>query len=125
LRIFVFVPSCLERGNASLTRIRPRHKKGMPLQSATLFHDALRGLRFLHAYGWVHGNVKPNNIGVLTHPLRAVLLDLGQMAPLAAGTKRAATPGCGGTVNYLSLEREMDECDHGIDIWPWGLSDTS
>ena len=88
--------------------------------SFTLFHAALRGLRFLHAHGWVHSDIKPHNIGVLTQPLRAVLLDLGQMAPLARGTKCGATPGCA-AVNYLSPEREMDEYDYGIDVWPMGV----
>jgi serine/threonine protein kinase len=93
----------------------------MSLQSATLFRDALRGLRFLHAHGWVHCDIKPQNIGVLTHPLRAVLLDLGQITKLALGAKLGATPGCAGTINYIPPEREMDEYDHGIDVWPMGV----
>jgi serine/threonine protein kinase len=93
----------------------------MSLDSVTLFHDALRGLRFLHSHGWVHLDIKPHNIGVLTNPLRAVLLDLGQLSTLPAGYTLAATPGCTGTINYLSPEQEIDEYDHGADIWPMGV----
>ncbi len=93
----------------------------MSLESVTLFHDALRGLRFLHSHGWAHLDIKPQNIGVLTHPLWAVLLDLGQLSPLSVGHRLKATPGCAGTINYLSPEREMDAYDHGADVWPMGV----
>jgi serine/threonine protein kinase len=93
----------------------------MSLESVTLFRDALRGLRFLHSRGWAHLDIKPQNIGVLTHPLRAVLLDLGQLSVLPIGYTLTATPGCAGTINYLSPEREMDEFGHGADVWPMGV----
>ncbi len=103
----------------------PSGSRGISLDSVTLFHDALQGLRFLHSHGWAHLDIKPHNIGVLTHPLRAVLLDLGQLSTLPVGYTLTATPGCTGTINYLSPEREMDEYDHGADIWPYTLPSVS
>lgn len=98
-----------------------RAHHGITAQAITFFCDALRGLRFLHTQGWIHRDIKPQNIGILMHPARAVLLDLGQLTKLEHGAKLPASPGCGGTVGYLSPEREMEEHDHGVDIWPMGV----
>lgn len=58
-----------------------------------------RGLAALHAAGWVHGDVKPENVR-LDAEGRAVLVDLGFARP--AGAKEAPL----GTPGYLAPERE-------------------
>ncbi|KAI1133652.1 kinase-like domain-containing protein [Nemania abortiva] len=96
--------------------------RGMSMKAATILHDALLGLKFLHENGWLHRDIKPQNIGVtLGSPPRAVILDVGQANVLALGTKFQATPGRGGTLGYLAPEREMSYYDHGADIWPMGV----
>lgn len=42
-----------------------------------IFHDILCGLNELHSRGLVHGDIKPGNILVDMHPVKAVLGDLG------------------------------------------------
>lgn len=90
--------------------------------AAIIFRDVLLGLEFLHKNGWLHRDIKPQNIGVtLGSPPRAVILDVGQAEVLALGIKLQATPGQGGTLGYLAPEREMSHYDHGADIWPMGV----
>lgn len=90
----------------------------MSIEAAAVFRDALLGLKFMHNHGWVHCDIKPHNIGVISG--RAVLLDVGQAQFLRSGFTLPAQPGRGGTVNYLAPEREMTEYNHAVDIWPMG-----
>ncbi|KAI5865840.1 kinase-like domain-containing protein [Durotheca rogersii] len=93
--------------------------KGMAIEAAAIFRQALLGLKFMHDNGWVHGNIKPSNIGVVSRG-RAVLLDLGQAQYLGSDDMSPARPGIGGTLNYLAPEREMIGYDHSADIWSMG-----
>ena len=58
-----------------------------------------RGLAAMHAAGWVHGDVKPENVR-LDAEGRAVLVDLGFARPAGADEAPLGTPG------YLAPERE-------------------
>lgn len=89
-------------------------------ENAKFFCEALRGLRFLHSKGWMHGDMKPQNIGIAHNPLRAVLLDLGSAREVhgAAGSTQLRP---GGTIPYLSPEREMYDCGKPADIWAMGV----
>lgn len=93
----------------------------MTMVAATLFRDALLGLQFLHTHEWLHGDVKPQNIGIVGTPPRAVLLDLGSAIQADSKSHISATPGRGGTVHYLAPEREMQGYDHLADIWGMGV----
>src|ERR1700733_10951412 len=92
----------------------------MHVTAASVFRDALQGLKFLHDNSWLHGDVKPDNIGVTGTPPRAVLLDLGGALNIRGRTRLPATPGVGGTVGYLAPEREMQGFDQTADIWAMG-----
>ncbi|MEC8511334.1 MAG: AAA family ATPase [Planctomycetota bacterium] len=59
-----------------------------------------RGLAAMHAAGWVHGDVKPENVR-LDAEGRAVLVDLGFARPAGAEEAPLGTPG------YLAPEREL------------------
>ncbi len=87
---------------------------------AALFHDALLGLQFLHANHWLHGDIKPQNIGIIGAPPRAVLLDLGSAMRLELDALIPPTPGRGGTIWYLAPEREMQAYNHLVDVWAMG-----
>lgn len=89
-------------------------------ENAKFFCEALRGLRFLHSKGWMHGDLKPQNIGIAYNPLRAVLLDLGS-AREVHGAAESSQPRPGGTIPYLSPEREMHDCGMPSDIWAMGV----
>lgn len=93
----------------------------MSKEAAIIFRDALLGLEFLHINGWLHRDIKPQNIGVIpSNPPRAVLLDIGQAAFLKNNLLEGL-PGNGGTINYLAPEREMSAYDHGVDVWSMGI----
>ncbi len=72
--------------------------------------DALEGINFLHCHGWLHGNLKPANVGI--YHGRAVLLDLDSAYELELGRKPSKTPGSGGTIGYLAPERKMEYLNH-------------
>ena len=93
----------------------------MSIEAATIFRDALLGLEFLHNNGWLHRDIKPQNIGVLPgNPPRAVLLDIGQ-AKFLKDRLLECVPGKDGTINYLAPEREMSAYDHAVDVWSMGI----
>jgi serine/threonine protein kinase len=91
----------------------------MKIKALQLFYDALLGLDFLHSHGWLHGDIKPANIGI--DGRRAVLLDIGGAVKLGPGEKVAPTPGRGGTVWYLAPERELQPYDKLVDVWAMGV----
>jgi serine/threonine protein kinase len=88
-------------------------------QAVQLFYDALQGVHFLHTHFWMHGDIKPANIGIDGN--KAVLLDLGSAIQLNPGLKVQATPGQGGTIWYLAPERELRPYDHAVDMWAMGI----
>ena len=83
-----------------------------------LLYDALLGVNFMHKNGWLHGDLKPGNIGVRGTG-EAVLLDLGGATWVPAGT--SLKPKIGGTPGYLSPERDLEQLDASADIWSMGL----
>jgi protein kinase-like protein len=92
---------------------------GMKDKALLLFYDALQGLNFLHSHYWLHGDIKPANIGIDGH--RAVLLDIGGAVLRRPGEKVPPTPGRGGTVWYLAPERELQPYDKLVDVWAMGV----
>src|SRR5690348_8918984 len=79
--------------------------------SRALLEDILGATDFLHRNGWLHGDLKPDNVGIRTWSREAksiVLLDLdGAQKSPAPGKQHPAEPGTGGTIGWLSPEREM------------------
>ncbi|KAI0570547.1 serine/threonine protein kinase [Pyrenophora tritici-repentis] len=84
-----------------------------------LMKEMLQGAEFLHENGFVHGDVKPQNVGLSGG--QAILLDVDGAVKLDQGKKLNPTPGSGGTVGYLAPEREMYPYDHTVDIWAIGV----
>ncbi|KAL8905547.1 MAG: hypothetical protein Q9207_002573 [Kuettlingeria erythrocarpa] len=95
--------------------------KGMTMEAAIVFRDALVGLRFMHDGHWLHHDMKPTNIGLVGSPLRSVLLDVGTSARIQLGMALQPEPGTRGTVGYLAPELELKEYDFSIDIWAMGV----
>ncbi|KAI0453499.1 kinase-like domain-containing protein [Xylaria acuta] len=96
--------------------------KGMTIETAITFRDALAGLQVMHNGGWTHRDLKPTNIGVVGTPARAVLLDVGTSAYLRHGTTIKPNPGAVGTIGYLAPELELEDYNHSIDIWAMGVT---
>jgi serine/threonine protein kinase len=94
-------------------------RKTGSLQSARLLRELLEGLHFLHSHSWLHGDIKPDNIGISkTH---AIILDVDTIVSLPPNQTLSPTPGSGGTISYLAPEREMLEYDHAVDVWAAGV----
>ncbi|KAL8313033.1 hypothetical protein RB593_007307 [Gaeumannomyces tritici] len=98
--------------------------KGMPVAAGRVFRDALMSAKILHDWGWLHGDLKPANIGVIgasSAQQRAVLLDVGHAVHLGPGSSLRPRPCTGGTLDYLAPEREMENYDYAVDIWGLGI----
>ncbi|KAL9621083.1 MAG: hypothetical protein Q9160_004468 [Pyrenula sp. 1 TL-2023] len=94
-------------------------QKAISSEAMALFFSALLGVNFLHSNGWVHADLKPANIGI--HGNRAVPLDIGNATRLDLGQHCPGRTGLGGTVHYMSPERELTRFDHFADVWSMGV----
>ena len=101
-------------------RLYHRSKK----MTATLL-DILGAVNFLHTNCWIHGDIKLDNIGIRNwneaHP-SIVLLDLdGALKCPRRDHVFEANPGTGGTIGWLSPEREMTGFAQVTDVWGVGV----
>jgi serine/threonine-protein kinase len=69
------------------------------LDAVDIFRQVAKGLAFMHERGFVHADMKPNNI-VVEEGNRARIIDLGQSCP--AGTVK---PRIQGTPDYIAPEQ--------------------
>ena len=79
----------------TLEKYRPRHQ----LEVCTIFDQAAEGLEAMHTAGFVHADIKPNNIMVVPQ-FGAKLIDFGQSCK--AGTVKARIQG---TPDYIAPEQ--------------------
>ncbi|TLS23446.1 uncharacterized protein PpBr36_05785 [Pyricularia pennisetigena] len=100
---------------------KTRSWNGMKREEAQLFRSLLLQVKVLHDRGWLHGDLKPGNVGIIGTPQRAVLLDIGNAKHLRPGCRLDPTLGSGGTIGYIAPEREMESYDRSIDIWSLGV----
>lgn len=90
----------------------------------TMTLSLLEALEFLHSHKWIHGDVKPNNVGVREwngNHASIVLLDTEDAIYVPGGYARS-TPGTNGTVGWLSPERELDQFNATTDVWGVGIT---
>lgn len=90
-----------------------------------LLEQVLKGLVCLHAQNWVHRDLKPTNLGVVSiDPPKAVILDLGTVYHVEGDEVVSGIrpqPGHIGTVMYLAPEMEFERYNERVDIWAFGL----
>ena len=93
---------------------------------ARLFHDAALGVNHLHENGVVHRDIKPGNLMVTHHDLRAVVMDLGLAAvDTASITLTQDSSTILGTLRYLPPEqitRERGGVDRRADVYSLGAT---
>lgn len=83
---------------------------------AKLAGDTIRGLAFLHSRNLIHGDLKPENIGLTLSPLQAKLIDFGS-AMLIGEQKGQAIQSLSYRAPEVSLRQTFDT---RADIWSFG-----
>lgn len=82
-----------------------------------IFAEAAHGLHAMHLAGWVHADLKPNNILVTTDGV-VKLIDLGQSAKI-----HEAKPRVQGTIDYMAPEQvNRGTLDHRTDVFGLGAT---
>ncbi|KAK4068337.1 hypothetical protein Purlil1_13814 [Purpureocillium lilacinum] len=106
--------------------------RGISLRSTTqgiekttsMVKAILEALDFLHSRQWIHGDIKPPNIGIRkweSAHASIVLLDLDD-AVHAPEHYAPPAPGRTGTVGWLSPERELTGFSYTADVWAVGIT---
>ncbi|KAF5539773.1 STE kinase [Fusarium napiforme] len=126
---FVQEPAAQEVLSTALTRgLFKQGQESLPTRisiATTVLVDILGATNFLHRHRWIHGDLKPVNIGIRTWTsecISVVLLDLddAEESPFP-GRHHPARPGTGGTIGWLAPEREMTGYNELADIWSIGV----
>ncbi|KAM5528715.1 hypothetical protein FOXYSP1_19196 [Fusarium oxysporum f. sp. phaseoli] len=84
----------------------------------------LQALPFLHDNNWIHGDIKPMNIGIHKWDLdqtSIVLLDTEDAIYAPQGIV-TVTSGTKGTVGYIFFKRELGEFTTTTDVWAVGVA---
>jgi len=82
-----------------------------------IFAETAHGLHAMHIGGWVHADLKPNNILVTTDGV-VKLIDLGQSAKI-----HEAKPRVQGTIDYMAPEQvQRGTLDHRTDVFGLGAT---
>ncbi len=82
-----------------------------------LFAEAAHGLHAMHLAGWVHADLKPNNILVTSESV-VKLIDLGQSAKI-----HEAKPRVQGTIDYMAPEQvQRGKLDQRTDVFGLGAT---
>jgi len=82
-----------------------------------IFREVAHGLQAMHIAGWVHADLKPNNILVTTDGV-VKLIDLGQSAKIHEAKARVQ-----GTIDYMAPEQvQRGTLDHRTDVFGLGAT---
>ncbi|EXK24190.1 STE/STE20 protein kinase [Fusarium oxysporum f. sp. melonis 26406] len=122
---FVQEPAAQDILSTALTRGLFKQGRERISIVTTVLTDILGATNFLHSHRWIHGDLKPGNIGIrtwTTECISLVLLDLddAEESPFP-GRHHPARPGTGGTIGWLAPEREMTGYNELADIWSIGV----
>ncbi len=76
----------------------------------------------MHDHRFIHGDLKPGNVGIDAAPIRVTLLGIGTASCLERpGDLLLPMPGSAGSVHYLAPECELKQHGSPIDIWAVGV----
>lgn len=100
-------------------------KEGMFTETKAIYviTEAARGLAYMQEHGYVHRDVKPDNI-MWNNDGRVMLVDLGFSTPIRADLKGQYLDETCGTVQYISPEQAKGQADLDIraDIYSLGAT---
>ncbi len=86
--------------------------------SVAIFTQVAEGLYYMNQKGYVHADIKPNNIIVALDTLKAKVIDLGQSCPI--GTKKERIQG---TIDYIAPEQvHRREITSATDVYNLGAT---
>jgi serine/threonine protein kinase len=97
-------------------------RAGGTVEAANLLHDIALALAYVHEVrGWVHGDIKPDNIGRKDGAY--ILLDFGICRPAAAFTREATATGSLRTrAPELFASHVYDDAPQKADVWALGAT---
>ncbi|KAI4188685.1 MAG: hypothetical protein LQ346_005265 [Caloplaca aetnensis] len=89
-----------------------------------LFYQVCLGVQAVHALGWMHRDIKPRNLYVVSHsPPRAVVGDFGSAVKINK-SGHIPEPGHHGTIGWLAPELENPgfaaKYTQAVDVWSLG-----
>ena len=106
------------------TTLSHRLKNGQPISTTTalwIVRQSCDALQTLHQAGWLHGDVKPDNI-VVSPSGHVTLLDMGAAEPIDGQSHLIDTPFLG-TLRYTAPERIFSRFAHQVqsDLYSIGV----
>jgi len=90
-----------------------------PQEAVRLLRGALKGLTYLHEEGWIHGDLKPDNLGISRG--RVVLLDFGIATAYSPDQRTHGNPGSTKT-RAPELFSEVAKPSLASDVWAIGAT---
>ncbi|KAH6614584.1 kinase-like domain-containing protein [Chaetomium sp. MPI-SDFR-AT-0129] len=95
---------------------------GMSNDGATALRELLLAVKFMHDHRFIHGDLRPGNVGIDLAPIRVTLLGVGTASRLERpGDLLPPAPGSRGSVHYLAPECELKQHGSAIDMWAVGV----
>jgi len=102
------------------TRLEDLYRERRPTRFERVlevFVQVAEGLRAMHRQGYVHADIKPNNI-LITPAWRAKIIDFGQSCPLGHTKARIQ-----GTPDYIAPEQvRLNPLDQRTDVYNFGAT---
>jgi serine/threonine protein kinase/tetratricopeptide (TPR) repeat protein len=97
------------------------HEGMMPKMALSLTRQVASALAFAHSKGYVHRDVKPENV-IFRHDGTALLTDFGIAKASDGAARMTATGAIIGTPHYMSPEQAQGaELDHRSDLYSLGV----
>ncbi len=93
----------------------------MSNDGAAALRELLLAVKFMHDHRFIHGDLRPGNVGIDLIPIRVTLLGVGTVSRLRPGDFLPPAPGSRRSVHYLAPECELKQHGASIDMWAVGV----
>jgi TonB family protein len=108
-----FYYAVTERGEFELTQMLAERAL-TPAETEEMLHPTLDALEYLHAKGFVHGDLRPQNVMVISETLK-----LSTDALCQPGIREVQLPGSDA---YRAPEQKAGEVSPAADVWSLGMT---
>ncbi|XP_075265477.1 serine/threonine-protein kinase atg1-like [Convolutriloba macropyga] len=111
--------------------IEMKEKKVHPIEVSHFLKQMANGLKFIHDHGFIHRDLKPNNILLKVNAgqslestnFRSIVAKIGDLGLITKVPDFNLPPSSGGNILYLAPERRQKGATYNqkSDIWSLGL----